>query len=105
MHGLQRSGLKGGDHESPARLVPEKQVEQDSLQALDLQFDIEKRIAVTLENIPQPGQLGKLLRGSAGNLESSDLRVMADHRLFIGSEAHIEFKAVATVGQSLIKRG
>src|SRR5579864_6473990 len=52
MHRFERSGLKRGDNESPAWLVPQEEVERNSLQPLHLQLDIEKGIAVALKHIP-----------------------------------------------------
>jgi len=49
--------------------------------------------------------MGNLLRRGAGNLKSRCLRVVADYRLFIFSDAHIELKAVAPIGQSLVEGG
>src|ERR1035437_2868627 len=47
--------------------------------------------------------MGNLLRRGAGNLKSRCRLLMADYRLSIGSEAHIELEAVATVGQGLVE--
>lgn len=79
----QRSRLKRREDESPAWLVPEEQVERYPFQTFDLEFYIEKRITISLQNVPQLGQMGKLLRWCAGDIRSRDLRIVADNCLFI----------------------
>ncbi len=87
------------------RFVAEEEIKDDSLQPLDLQFNVKKRIAVALEHVAQPGQLGSLLRECAGNIIAGELRIVADHRLFVLGKAHVKFKAIAAVSQGSIKRG
>src|SRR5450755_3739162 len=53
---LQHPGNERRDDESPARFVPKKQIERYSLQAFDLEFNVEERIAVALQNITQARQ-------------------------------------------------
>jgi len=101
--GLQHSGSKGGHDESSSRLAAQKQIERNSLQPLDLQLDVEKRIAVALKNVPQPRQLRNLFRSGAGNLNSADLRIMADYRFLVLSKAHIELKSIAAVCQRAVE--
>src|SRR5215467_7514511 len=84
--------------------MPEKQVERDPLQSFNLEFNIEKRIAIALQNVPQPRQFGKLLRRCTRNVVSGDLRVMDDNRLFILGEANVKFESIAAIGQSSIER-
>ena len=103
VHRLQHSRLKGRDDESPPWLVPEKQVEDEPLQPFDLEFDVEKRIPIALENIPQPGQLRKLLGWCSSDVVSGELRIVTDHRLFILAELNIEFESIAAVGQCAVK--
>jgi len=85
--------------------VPEKQIKRDPLETFNLEFNIEERITIALQNVAQAGQLDGLLSERAGNVVAPNLRIVTNHRLSILGEAHIEFQAVATVGQGLVEGG
>ncbi len=83
--------------------MPQKKIERNPLQSLNLQFNVKKRIAITLQNIAQPRQLRNLLGRRARYINSAHLRIMANHRLFIFCQSHIELKPIAPIGQCVVE--
>src|SRR5579863_10007696 len=103
MQRLNHSGQERRDHRSPSGLIPEKKIHHGSFQTFDLQFNVEKRLAVPLQNIAQPRELRHLLRGNTFDLIPPSLGIMADHCFKVRREPYIKFKSVPAVRQSTIE--
>jgi hypothetical protein len=73
--------------------------------ASDFNFDIEKCGRVVAgEDVVEIGQIGKIARTGLGDLNFTECRVMADEGAAIGSAAHVELEAVATMRESKVER-